>query len=101
MSKEKITEITDDDVEDLAFGCALLGTGGGGSVGGAASLIPDDIKGVSQVIYPENGDVANAIGAAIAWVSGHWQGVVQIDDGFNTAVASGRTMACNRAIEAG
>ena len=35
ISKEKITEITDDDVEDLAFGCALLGTGGGGSVGGA------------------------------------------------------------------
>ncbi|MFM2436619.1 MAG: hypothetical protein RL353_609 [Actinomycetota bacterium] len=71
------------------------------AVGGAASLIPDDIKGVSQVIYPENGDVANAIGAAIAWVSGHWQGVVQIDDGFNTAVSNGRTMACNRAIEAG
>lgn len=35
VSQSAITQITQDDVEDLAFGCALLGTGGGGSVGGA------------------------------------------------------------------
>ncbi len=38
MSKKRTTaiaQITQDEVEDLAFGCALLGTGGGGSVGGA------------------------------------------------------------------
>jgi acyl transferase domain-containing protein len=53
------------------------------------------------VLHPENGDIANAIGAAIAWVSGHWEGVVAHGDEFNEAVANGRAIACRRAIEAG
>ena len=71
------------------------------AVGGAASLLPDDIKGVSQVIYPEHGDIANAIGAAIAWASGHWEGVVPYGDGFNAAVTNGKAVACQRAVQAG
>jgi acyl transferase domain-containing protein len=53
------------------------------------------------VLHPENGDIANAIGAAIAWVSGHWEGVVAHGDEFHEAVANGRAIACRRAIEAG
>ncbi len=40
------------------------------AVGGAAFLVPRDLDGISEVIYPPYGDVANAIGAAMAQVSG-------------------------------
>ncbi|MFJ7729766.1 hydantoinase/oxoprolinase family protein [Neobacillus sp. NPDC097160] len=39
-------------------------------VGGGAILIQGDIKGASEVILPENSGCANALGAAIAQVSG-------------------------------
>ncbi len=71
------------------------------AVGGGAFLIPDSIAGVAQVIYPEHSDIANAIGAAIAWASGHWEGVIPYGDGFNAAVANGKAVACQRAVHAG
>jgi N-methylhydantoinase A/oxoprolinase/acetone carboxylase beta subunit len=40
------------------------------AVGGGSILIPDDLPGVSEVIRPDHFDAANAIGAAIASVSG-------------------------------
>ncbi len=40
------------------------------AVGGGSALLPDHLEGVSRVIRPEHFDVANAIGAAIAQVSG-------------------------------
>ncbi|SMC04665.1 N-methylhydantoinase A/oxoprolinase/acetone carboxylase, beta subunit [Sulfobacillus thermosulfidooxidans DSM 9293] len=40
------------------------------AVGGGSALLPDRLEGVSEVIRPANYDVANAIGAAIAQVSG-------------------------------
>lgn len=40
------------------------------AVGGGAMLIPDEIAGISEVVRPPHHDVANAIGAAIAEVSG-------------------------------
>ena len=40
------------------------------AVGGGSILLPDSIKGASEVIHPEHFEVANAIGAAIAQVSG-------------------------------
>jgi N-methylhydantoinase A/oxoprolinase/acetone carboxylase beta subunit len=39
-------------------------------VGGGSILIPDELPGVSEVIRPDHFDAANAIGAAIASVSG-------------------------------
>jgi N-methylhydantoinase A/oxoprolinase/acetone carboxylase beta subunit len=39
-------------------------------VGGAGFLVPENVAGVSQVERPEHAEVANAIGAAIAQVSG-------------------------------
>ncbi|HUC57346.1 MAG TPA: hydantoinase/oxoprolinase family protein [Streptosporangiaceae bacterium] len=40
------------------------------AVGGGSILIPDELPGVSEVIRPAHFDAANAIGAAIASVSG-------------------------------
>ncbi len=40
------------------------------AVGGGAFLVPDRLPGISQVLRPENAAVANAVGAAIAQVSG-------------------------------
>lgn len=40
------------------------------AVGGGSALLPEHLEGVSEVIRPEHFDVANAIGAAIAQVSG-------------------------------
>ncbi|CAB4892300.1 unannotated protein [freshwater metagenome] len=39
-------------------------------VGGGSVILPDSIKGIAEILRPENYDVANAIGAAIASVSG-------------------------------
>ncbi|MBV5335921.1 hydantoinase/oxoprolinase family protein, partial [bacterium] len=47
-------------------------------VGGGSVLIPDSLPGVSKVLRPEHYDVANAIGAAIAQVSGRWDEVVSL-----------------------
>ncbi len=92
------TESIADAIDRITLGNALLPLI---AVGGGSLLIPHDIAGVSHVLHPENGDIANAIGAAIAWVSGHWEGVVAHGDEFNDAVTNGRAIACRRAIEAG
>ncbi|GIP23099.1 hydantoinase/oxoprolinase family protein [Paenibacillus sp. J22TS3] len=42
-------------------------------VGGGSVVIPDTIRGVSSMIKPENGGVANAIGACIAQISGQYE----------------------------
>jgi N-methylhydantoinase A/oxoprolinase/acetone carboxylase beta subunit len=52
-------------------------------VGGGSILLPDSLQGARRVVRPEHFEVANAIGAAIAQVSGAIDGV------FNTA-AKGR-----------
>lgn len=52
-------------------------------VGGGSILLPDSLQGASSVVRPEHFEVANAIGAAIAQVSGAVDGV------FDTA-ARGR-----------
>jgi DUF917 family protein len=40
----RVTSIDGPDIADLAFGCALLGTGGGGSVGGASLEVAQAIR---------------------------------------------------------
>jgi N-methylhydantoinase A/oxoprolinase/acetone carboxylase beta subunit len=47
-------------------------------VGGGSILLPDRLRGASQVIRPEHFDVANAIGAAISQVSGSIDGVYDV-----------------------
>ncbi len=57
-------------------------------VGGGSVLVADSVPGVSKVLRPDHFDVANAIGAAIAQVSGRWDEVVSL--------AGGRTEAHQR-----
>jgi N-methylhydantoinase A/oxoprolinase/acetone carboxylase beta subunit len=47
-------------------------------VGGGSVLAPDDLHGAAQVIKPEHYEVANAIGAAIAQISGGVDGVFDV-----------------------
>lgn len=49
------------------------------AVGGGSILLPESIKGASQVIRPEHFEVANAIGAAIAQVSGEIDRVFRLE----------------------
>ncbi|HEX3930023.1 MAG TPA: hydantoinase/oxoprolinase family protein [Nocardioides sp.] len=70
-------------------------------VGGGSVLIPDDVPGVSEVLRPEHFDVANAIGAAIAQVSGRWDEVVSLAPGRSAAIESASAQARVRAIQAG
>src|SRR5207244_11993896 len=69
-------------------------------VGGGAFLVPERLAGVSSVVGVEHQAVANAVGAAIAQVSG------EVDQIFQAlpreeAIARGRTIAEDRAVTAG
>lgn len=54
------------------------------AVGGGSFLVPEDLEGAAEVLRPAHHEVANAVGAAIAEVSG------EVDQVFQTA---GRTRA--------
>ena len=64
-------------------------------------LIPDSVAGVSKVLRPDHHDVANAIGAAIASVSGRWEEVVSLAGGRDAAIEAACDQARARAIQAG
>jgi hypothetical protein len=70
------------------------------AVGGGAFLVPDSLPGISQVLRPANAAVANAVGAAIAQVSGEadqvFQGLSRTE-----AMAEAERIARSRATEAG
>lgn len=51
------------------------------AVGGGSILIPENIPGVSEVVRPDHYDVANAIGAAIASISGESDRVYKLGPG--------------------
>jgi len=70
------------------------------AVGGGAFLVPDTIKGVSEVIHVENAGVANAVGAAIAQISGECDQIFQ-GMGREAAIAQACRIAEDRAVAAG
>jgi N-methylhydantoinase A/oxoprolinase/acetone carboxylase beta subunit len=70
------------------------------AVGGGAFLIPDRLPGVSQVIHVEHGDCANAVGAAIAQVSGECDQIFK-DMTRTAAIAAAQGIANDRAVAAG
>lgn len=71
-------------------------------VGGGSILIDGRIEGVSDVIRPEHATVANAIGAAIAQVSGEIDQVFSLEDRTRDAVLKqARRDAIRLAVEAG
>ncbi len=71
-------------------------------VGGGSILISDKIEGTKEIIRPENFGVANALGAAIAQVSGQIERVYSLDQMTREeAVADAKRIATEEAIKAG
>lgn len=71
-------------------------------VGGGSVILPDQLQGASQVLKPEHYEVANAIGSAIAQVSGQIERIFSIDElGREGALALAKDMAIQEAIKAG
>jgi N-methylhydantoinase A/oxoprolinase/acetone carboxylase beta subunit len=72
------------------------------AVGGGSVLLPDRIPGASEVRWPDDRDVANAIGAAIASVSGETDRIYQLGaGGRRAAVEEAAAEASERAVAAG
>jgi len=70
------------------------------AVGGGSFLIPPEIKGVSEVLNVEHAPVANALGAAMAQISGE---VDQVFSGIGReeAIEQATQIACDRAAASG
>jgi N-methylhydantoinase A/oxoprolinase/acetone carboxylase beta subunit len=66
------------------------------AVGGGSILLPDRIPGVSEIIRPEHFDTANAVGAAIASVSGQVDRIFHVGPGGRKAALD---EACDEARE--
>jgi N-methylhydantoinase A/oxoprolinase/acetone carboxylase beta subunit len=71
-------------------------------VGGGSILVPDELAGVSEIHRPDHFDVANAIGAAIASVSGEVDRIFHLGSGGRqAAIDEASTEARERAVRAG
>ncbi|GBD16053.1 hypothetical protein HRbin26_00948 [bacterium HR26] len=71
-------------------------------VGGGSVLVPDELEGASAVIRPPYAEVANAIGAAIAQVSGEVDRVFSLEGrSRDSALAEAKAEAERLAVEAG
>src|SRR5690348_15032489 len=72
------------------------------AVGGGSILVPDRIPGVSEIVRPEYFDAANAVGAAIASVSGQVDRIFHLGpDGRQAVLDEARDEARERAVAAG
>ncbi|MGH2765245.1 MAG: hydantoinase/oxoprolinase N-terminal domain-containing protein [Actinomycetota bacterium] len=72
------------------------------AVGGGSVLVPDSLPGASEVVRPDHFDVANAVGAAIASVSGEVDRIFHLGPGGRQdAIAEASAEAIERAVEAG
>ena len=90
----RLADVAIDRMKTEAGDVPLVGVGGG------AFLIPDRMAGVSQVIHVEHGDCANAVGAAIAQVSGECDQIFK-DMTRVEAIAAAQDIANDRAVAAG
>ncbi|MYM25597.1 ROK family protein [Duganella sp. FT135W] len=71
-------------------------------VGGGSLLLPDALQGTSEVIRPPHFGAANAIGVAIAEISGEIDQIVQVPQGErDTTLAALRSRVLAQAVEAG
>jgi N-methylhydantoinase A/oxoprolinase/acetone carboxylase beta subunit len=66
------------------------------AVGGGSVLLADRMPGISEILRPDNYDVANAIGAAIGTVSGQLDRIFPMDRTSRSEVI---TQACDQAKE--
>jgi N-methylhydantoinase A/oxoprolinase/acetone carboxylase beta subunit len=72
------------------------------AVGGGSFLVPDDLEGAAEVLRPPHHQVANAVGAAKAEVSGEVDRIFRLDGQPRAGVIDGaRQEARRRAVEAG
>ncbi|MGH7060648.1 MAG: hydantoinase/oxoprolinase N-terminal domain-containing protein, partial [Stellaceae bacterium] len=69
------------------------------AVGGGAFLVPDRLAGVSQVVRVPHGDCANAVGAAIAQISGETDQIYR-GLGRDEAIRAAEAQANERAVAA-
>ena len=71
-------------------------------VGGGSPLVPDRLPGISEVVRPQHHDVANAIGAAIASVSGEVDRIFKPGPGGRSEMLDeARQIAHDEAVRAG
>lgn len=70
------------------------------AVGGGAMLIPQTMPGISKVIHVEHNGVANAVGAAMAQISGETDRIYR-DMDRDEAIAAARASAIAAAVESG
>lgn len=70
------------------------------AVGGGAFLVPDCMAGIGTVIRVPHGDCANAVGAAVAQISGETDQIYR-DMTRGEAIAAAETQAVERATAAG
>jgi hypothetical protein len=70
------------------------------AVGGGAFLVPDAMDGIAEVVRVPHAEVANAVGAAIAQISGE---IDQVFSGMGreAAIAEATRLAEGRAVDAG
>jgi N-methylhydantoinase A/oxoprolinase/acetone carboxylase beta subunit len=72
------------------------------AVGGGSILVPDRLPGISEVVRPDHFDAANAVGAAIASVSGQVDRIFHMGAGGRTAALDeARDEAVQNAVAAG
>jgi N-methylhydantoinase A/oxoprolinase/acetone carboxylase beta subunit len=72
------------------------------AVGGGSFLVPDDLEGAAEVLRPPHHEVANAVGSAIAEVSGEVDRIFRLDGRPRAGVIDGaRQEARRRAVDAG
>jgi N-methylhydantoinase A/oxoprolinase/acetone carboxylase beta subunit len=70
------------------------------AVGGGSFLVPGRVAGISEVVHVPHHEVANAVGAAIAQVSGEVDQIFQ-NLARDEAITQGRQIAEERAVTAG
>ncbi len=69
-------------------------------VGGGEFLVPDRVLGASEVVRPERGAVANAVGAAIALAGGRADRLCAVADRV-AAIEEASRAAIDKAVQAG
>lgn len=71
-------------------------------VGGGAALMPETLKGASNVIRPSHAGVANAIGAALGDISGTVERIYLLDkESYETIIEKAKAEAVKQAVAAG
>ena len=70
------------------------------AVGGGAMLIPETMAGINEVVHVEHEAVANAVGAAIAQISGETDRIYR-DVSREEAIENAKSAAIAQAIKAG